>query len=264
MKTNIIRFSVAISILATLSCAKNNANKNMKQDINARVEELTQKHGNSTATIKEIGNAGGQPANIILLGQGLVDTEGKSLSDKVSLSSRAGLRCDTKQPDEVKVSHLSDVSLNAKLEKFNITENTFVNLGCADTIDKSVVEGFTDITESELKLYKENGKILLIKASKIFICGDKNIENVISFSLKADEIYLNNIIMKTDKANAFLLNVETNKLILVGSNSIESNIEASLMPSVMPVTAQLKFSVTEGVSGDGKLSIDARGSDCVK
>lgn len=263
---NFIGLSVSLVLLGVFGCAKKSASKNIKQDIDAQVEEIARKHGTSTAAIKEMGNAGGQPVRIILKGQGFLDQQSQQLNqNRVSVASVAGIRCDTHQNDEVKEGHSYDVSgLITQIQPLNSNEKTFINLGCEDSIDKSAIEGLSDATEAELKLYKENGKILLVKASKIFICGEKNMNDLLSVDLKADEIYLNNISFKTAQANAFNLQIEANKLILVGKNHIDSNIAASVIPSVMPVTSQLKISVNQELKGDGTLSVTARGADCIK
>ncbi len=267
-KMNLFGLTLSLVVIGTLGCAQNNSSERMKKDINNQIEELTKKHGTSTAAIKEIGSAGGQPAKINLVGAGLVGLEDSSKLNANYFETVAvgGLRCDNQQPESVKAEQsvsLTGVNQTQKSDVDFSKMSGYLNIGCGDTLASDLTEGLTSDVQAADEFLKgiKDKKFGSTITKKIFICGKMDMSNAHMAHLSAEEIHLIDADIDASKS---VFSLGAVRLVLTGNNKIVSNLPASTIPSVVPVVATLNIGVTQETAGEGTLSIEARGADCLK
>jgi hypothetical protein len=239
------------------------SSEDIRKDAIAPFELLKESQAKTLSELNEMSTAGGQPALVNLSGAGL-KKDGHLNSQRYSISSLGGQRCESEDIQPVKESQFAKLSTaNEDKASTQTFDKTFVNIGCGKNIDKALTTGLADKTITEMKKLVTNKNTWLITASKIFICGNIDLSKMNLVIFNADEVYLSNAVMVTGNKSTVLLSLSANKLMLDGESSFSSLLTDEVMPSLLAPLTKISLSVAQETQGNGFLSITAKGANCI-
>ncbi|WP_413584692.1 hypothetical protein [Bdellovibrio sp. HCB274] len=204
--------------------------------------------------------AGGQPGQIMITGAAVqFDQDSGKTTLKSSLKSAvaAGTSADGKvaQVADENLPMLNLSKTESALKQVE-SDTSYAVLGCSDDqVEASYTNGLTLKKEAAA-----NDLSSATTAKVVFICGELK-SSTLALVIKADTLILNNANI-TSTAQAGVVDIGTNKLVLIGESKIET-IGQDAAANVVPA-ASIEFNVTREVSGDGTLAILSRGGNVKK
>lgn len=136
-----------------------------------------------------------------------------------------------------------------------VASKKFMNLGCGD-LSAADTEGLEEITPS---LKGEDG-VLMVSATKIFICGSHKVETNFT-TITAEELVINNAELSlTDKTGNLIL--ITNSLNVQGKNILATQgVDQEVTVSPAPA---LQLTVLQELRGSGSLLLKSTGGNVLK
>lgn len=257
-----IYFTFVLSALILNTGCSVRSSESVHQDVQKQIDQINENNSKALSDEINLTNAGGQPAHVILKGQGLKKNNFLN-TQYYSVSSLGGVRCDSEMRQPVDQGQVASLETDEVKSEINL-EKTFVNIGCGKNIEKKLTAGLKDATITEKKKYISNKYIWMVNATKIFICGNIDLSKMISVHFQADEVYMSNAVLLTDNKMTATLSLSTKRLILDGANSFSSLIKEEKMPSLISPVTEVTLNVETETQGSGVLSITAKGADCVK
>lgn len=248
----------AVAIIST-GCTKSQINKDLDKtmaDINRQMEETRLENERLINDASKILSDGGQPGPITLNGVLAVDAD--KLDSRITVSQSTGLNKSGSATTVAKTALVINSLESSKIEKLKADlkkkedERTYINLGCE--LAESEIAGLTDVT-AKTDLSQD---VILLSASRIFVCGEQKLADKGLLSLSASEIMLKDASMTFQK-NTSLLGLSTGTLILIGKNKIASIAKDD--SGYILAGASINLTVTNEIYGDGELALESKGGN---
>lgn len=261
MKKSILLSSLLTGVvLFSFGCVKvTDPNKDLDAKlakINSDLKQQMQDLDNLKPSL--IFNSGGLPGKITLNGVAVIDND--KLDSRLSTSQIAGLDKSgsgtlTVAKDSLILKSISDeqIAKNRKSLTETETKRTYINLGCE--LAESEIAGLTDIS-NKIDLSKS----AVLEASRVFICGELRIANILLI-INASDIMLKDAVI-TQNISLGIVSVSAKSLVLIGKNKIKTIGENS--SSLVMEAASIGLYVDQEIYGDGTLALESIGGNNVK
>lgn len=258
-KATLLSSLLTMVVILSTGCTKSQINKDPDKtitDMNKQIDETRQENDRLIDNALKILNDGGQPGSITLNGVATVDAD--KLDSRITVSQQAGLNKtgsatalakNTTVLNSLESSKIEELKANFKKQE---DERSYINLGCE--LAESEIAGLTDVT-AKTDLSKE---VILLSASRIFVCGEQSIADKTVLALSASEIMLKDASM-ISKKNVANVSLSTGTLVLIGKNKIASLAKDD--SGYVVAAASLNLTVTNEIYGDGALVLESKGGN---
>jgi hypothetical protein len=252
MKNLVSPLVASLIIVSAVGCKKMESNAKYKAPQLPDFSKLSEEALNDSNLYD-----GGQPGVISI--NGVISNDGK-LDNRVFTSQKAGKnRKNQETALKLKTSlEMNSLEIDSQAKRKSALKSlednrTYINLGCE--LSESEVAGLTDKTS---QITTEN--INQLTASRIFICGKQKWNASLNLTLWASEIILNQADITFEKSHGYL-SMNANTLILAGDNKLSTGAKSSSI--LVSPAANLSLFVGTELFGEGKLSLESQGADCV-
>lgn len=244
-----------VGMLGLTSCIKNPADIN--KDFDKKLEEDNKNRQAELEQLTLSFSQGGQPGLITISG---IIVDGNSKTDvRISVNAVSGKSKDGTTPA---VGNTFKPVLSSTIEKLDLSkqseDKTLLAVGC----DEKIVAEMAKERSLDIQVFKKpENTVLAVSAKTILLCGDLKDFHPYQFTqVDADELILSNLnFIHIGMLGGLTFN--TNKLLLIGSNKIESNgIDLSFTASMTP-TLDLRVAKEISSTDDGKLLLSSTGSN---
>lgn len=258
-KATLLSSLLTMAVILSTGCTKSQTNKDLDKtmaDLNKKIEETRTENDRLVDSVLKTLTEGGQPGSISLNGVTVIDAD--KLDSRLTVSQEAGLNKAGSATTVAKNMMVINSLESSKLEQLKANlkkqedERSYINLGCE--LAESEIAGLTDIT-AKTDLNKD---VILLSASRIFMCGEQNFADKLVVSLSASEIMLKDASMTSQKSLASL-SLSTGTLVLTGKNKIASLGKND--SGYVVAAASINLTVTNEIYGDGELSLTSKGGN---
>ena len=201
---------------------------------------------------------GGLPGKITLNGVAVIDTD--KIDSRITVSQTAGLDKSgsatlTVAKDSLILKNISNEQIETNRKSLTETEakKSYINIGCE--LAESEIAGLTDISKTV-----DLSKSAILTASRVFICGELKITNLLLI-ISASDIMLKDASI-TQSISLGIVSVNAKSLVLLGKNKIQTIGENSSL--MVTTAASIDLYVDQEIYGDGSLALESAGGNNVK
>lgn len=258
-KATLLSSLLTMAVILSSGCTKSQINKDLDKkmaDINNQIEQTRLENDRLVDGVLKTLSEGGQPGSISLNGVAVIDAD--KLDSRLTVSQEAGLNKAGSATVTAKNLLIINSLESAKLEEIKANlkkqedERSYINLGCE--LAESEIAGLTDIT-AKTDLSKD---VILLSASRIFMCGEQKFTDKMVVSLAASEIMLKDASLTSQK-NLASLSLSTGTLVLIGKNKITT--VGKNDSGYLVAAASINLTVTNEIYGDGELTLASKGGN---
>lgn len=257
-KVNLISILLA-GLVGLVGCSVKNPD-DINKDLDKKIQEDNKKNQdlqNTLNLLKKSTEQGGQPGNVKI--SGVIVKDNSKIDIRISLFSKSGVGKDGTEPV---VGDKFKPAMSSKIEKLDISnlveDKSLVTVGCNEKLtDDFAKERALEVQKIPQPLTKD---VMTIQAKTVVLCGKLDDVKFPYLTISADELILNSVDYIQSSFGGFT-NLNTNKLVLMGKNQIQSKGVDTAM--TVPMAPSIELNVVKEISSDeeGQLLIIAIGSN---
>lgn len=243
-------------MLSFAGCSVKNPD-DANKDLQKQLDEDNKKNQDTVDQVKNSMEQGGQPGNIKV--SGIIVKDDAKTDVRITVLAKTGLG---KDGTEAKLNDTYKPALATKIEKMDlgklIEDKSLIAVGCDEKMVSDIAkERSLEVQKVPAPIAKD---LIVVQAKTVLLCGNLDDLKYQYVTVSADELILNGVDY-TQTGFIGWTNLNTNKLVLVGSNSIQTKgVDTSMVVAISP-SIELKVAKEISSDEDGKLLIIATGSN---
>lgn len=229
---------------------------NINNDLQKQIDEDRKKNQETLNQLQKSLEQGGQPGSIRI--SGIVVKDDSQTDVRITVITKGGLG---KDGTEATVIENKKPSLFSKSESINSRqdqEKSLIAIGCDEKLVSDYAkERSLEVQKMPEPLFKDR---MTLYAKTLVLCGRLDELKYQYITLNSDELILNDVAY-TKVGMMGWINLNTNKLLLLGSNKIEAKgLDSS---PALSLTPSISLNVVKEISSDesGKLLLKSTGSN---